>query len=432
MPGLPLQGVRILDMGVALAVPYGTMLLADLGAQVIRIESTQIFPHQTRGVLARPSKEAIKTMAPISGGYPNRDPGKAPWNRFPWANATGRNKLGMTVDLRKSSGLEVLRRLVRLSDAVVENNTPGSLERMGITYEWLRDIKEDIIFVRLSSFGQNGPYRDYRALGLQTDAFCGHDILRRYPDRDPSYNTWAVPSDYAGGVGAATACMLALIHRKRTGKGQMVDISMVENFVNLIGHIVMDYTMNGRVQESRGNRDPYMLQGVYRCKGDDRWIAITIATDEHWKAFLEAAGNPPWSGDERFATPSDRIRNQDAIDPLIESWTLQHDHRAAAQLLQSHGVPAGPLLDDADAYADPHLRARGFFVPIDHADAGRHLYPGMPWKMSQTPLTVRMPPVRLGEHNEYVYKELLGYSESEYHELEGEGHIGMEYAPHIR
>ena len=180
----------------------------------------------------------------------------------------------------------------RISDAVVENNTPGSLDRMGITYEWLREIKSEIVFVRLSSFGQNGPYRSFRALGLQSDAFCGHDILRRYRDRDPSYNTWAVPSDYSGGVAAAIGCMLALIHRKRTGQGQLVDISMVENFLNLIGHIVMDYTMNGRVQESHGNRDPDMLQGVYRCQGDDRWVAITISTMHSGRALSSPRAIP--------------------------------------------------------------------------------------------------------------------------------------------
>lgn len=432
MTGLPLEGLRILDLGVALAVPYGTMLLADLGAQVIRVESTQVFPNQTRGILARPSKKAIETMAPISGGYPGREPGERPWNRFPWANCTGRNKLGMTVDLRKPSGLAVLGRLVRVSDAVVENNTPSSLERMGITYEWLREIKQDIVYVQLSSFGQSGPYRDYRALGLQVDAFCGHDLLRRYRDRDPSYNTWAVPSDFAGGVAAASACVLGLLHRKRTGEGQHVDISMVENFVNLIGHIVMDYTMNGRVQESYGNRDPDMVQGVYRCKGEDRWVAITLANDEHWKGLAAAADNPQWTRDPRFATLTDRLRNQDALDQCIERFTSQYGHREAAEILQRHGVPAGPVLDDADAFEDPQLKARGFFIPVSHADAGRHLYPGMPWKLSRTPLGVRTPPVRLGEHNEYIYKELLGYSDEEYRELEAEGHIGTEYAPHIR
>jgi len=257
-------------------------------------------------------------------------------------------------------------------------------------------------------------------------------MLRRYRDRDPSYNTWAVPSDYAGGVAAASACMLALIHRKRTGQGQHVDVSMVENFVNLIGHIVMDYTMNGRVQESLGNRDPDMVQGVYRCKGEDRWVAITIASDEQWRRLIEAAGHPAWASDPRFATLTDRIRNQDALDPLIQEFTSGRDHREVAELLQRHGVPAGPVLDDADAYADPQLRARGFFIAVRHADAGTHLYPGMPWKLSATPTGVRTPPVRLGEHNEYVYKELLGYSDEEYRELEAEGHIGTEYAPHIR
>jgi benzylsuccinate CoA-transferase BbsF subunit len=326
----------------------------------------------------------------------------------------------------------VLSRLVRISDAIVENNTPSSLERLGITYEWLRGIRQDIIYVQLSSFGQTGPYRDYRALGLQVDAFCGHDMLRRYRDRDPSYNTWAVPSDFAGGVAAASACLLALLHRKRTGQGQHVDISMVENFLNLIGHIIMDYTMNGRVQESHGNRDPDMAQGVYRCKGEDRWIAITIATDQQWKGFVEAAGNPQWARAPHFATLTDRIRNQDALDACIQSFTSQYDHRELAELLQRRGVPAGPVLDDADAFADPHLQARGFFIPVSHADAGKHLYPGMPWKLSRTPLGVRTPPVRLGEHNEYIYKELLGYSDKEYRELEAEGHIGTEYASHIR
>jgi len=174
------------------------------------------------------------------------------------------------------------------------------------------------------------------------------------------------------------------------------------------------------------------VQGVYRCQGEDRWIAITIATDEQWKGFVDAAGAPDWLRDERFATVTDRIRNQYELDPLIERFTSRYDHREAAELLQRHGVPAGPVLDDADAYADPHLQARGFFIPVTHADAGRHLYPGMPWKMSQTPLGVRMPPVRLGEHNEYVYRELLGYSEDEYRELETEGHIGTQYASHIR
>jgi crotonobetainyl-CoA:carnitine CoA-transferase CaiB-like acyl-CoA transferase len=431
MTSLPLEGTRIVDLGVVAAIPYCTMALADMGAEVIRVETTQVFPHQTRGVLARPTREMAGQWITTSGGYPGRDPGERPWNRYPFFNYMARNKLGMTVDLRKPSGLEVFSRLVRVSDAVMENNTPSSLERMGITYEWLRAIRPDIIFVRLSSFGQTGPYRDYRAFGLQTESFCGHDLLRRYRDRDPGHNSWAVPSDHAGGFSAAIGCMMALIRRRRTGRGELVDVSMVESFLNDIGHIVMDYTMNGHVQESLGNRDRDAVQGVYRCKGDDRWVAITIATDEQWRGFVDATGNPPWSKDPRFGTVCDRLRHQDALDPLIESWTLRHEHREAAAILQSRGVPAGPVLDDADAYEDPHLKARGFFVRLKQEDCGEHLYPGPAWKLSATPVQIRRPPVRLGEHNEYIYKQLLGYSDQEYKDLEAEGHIGTDYAPHI-
>jgi crotonobetainyl-CoA:carnitine CoA-transferase CaiB-like acyl-CoA transferase len=431
MSSLPLQGIRIVDLGLVAAMPYSTMVLADMGAEVIRVETTKVFPNQTRGVLARPSQELAKQWITTSGGYPNRDPGRRPWNRYPFFNYMARNKLGMTIDLRKPSGLEVFGRLVRISDAVMENNTPSSLERMGITYEWLRGIKPDIIFVRLSSFGQTGPYRDYRAFGLQTESFCGHDLLRCYRDHDPSRNSWAVPSDHAGGMSAAMGCLMALIRRRRTGRGELVDVSMVETFLNDIGHIVMDYTMNGRVQASLGNRDRDAVQGVYRCRGDDRWVAITIATDDHWRGFRDAAGNPPWCNDPRFRTVDDRIGNQDALDPLIETWTSQHEHRKAAAILQSRGVPAGPVLDDADAYADPHLQRRGFFVRLNQAECGEHLYPGPAWKLSETPITMRHPPVRLGEHNEYIYKKLLGYSDQEYEDLEAEGHIGIDYAPDI-
>lgn len=432
MTSLPLEGIRIIDLGVVAAIPYSTMMLADMGAEVIRVETTQVFPHLTRGVLARPTRELARQWITTSGGYPNnREPGERPWNRYPFFNYMARNKLGMTVDLRKPSGLEVFSRLVRISDAIMENNTPSSLERMGITYEWLCGIRPDIIFVRLSSFGQTGPYRDYRAFGLQTESFCGHDLLRRYRDRDPSHNSWAVPSDHGGGLSAAIGCMMALIRRRRTGRGELVDVSMVETFLNDIGHIVMDYTMNGRVQESLGNRSRDAVQGAYRCKGDDRWLAITIATDKHWRGFREAIGNPPWCDDHRFDTVSDRIRNQDALDPLIESWTLRHEHREAAVILQSRGVPAGPVLDDADAYEDPHLRERAFFVPLKQADCGEHLYPGPPWKLSEAPKEMRHPPVRLGEHNEYIYKQLLGYSDQEYEEFERQGHIGTEYVPQI-
>ncbi|MHB8577398.1 MAG: CoA transferase, partial [Dehalococcoidia bacterium] len=235
MGRLPLEGVRVIEMGVVLAGPQAGLVLADLGAEVIRVESTRYFPPQTRGIFARPSREMVRASIPVSGGYPNREPGERPWNRFPWFNTHARNKLGMTVTLTAPKGRAVFERLVSLSDVLISNQSPGALEGLGLGYEHLKQINSSLIFIAASSFGASGPYRDYRALGLQMEAFAGHDTLRHYRDRDVSTNTWAVTSDAAGALGMALAAQMALYSRRRTGRGQFVDLSMIENFVCLIG-----------------------------------------------------------------------------------------------------------------------------------------------------------------------------------------------------
>jgi crotonobetainyl-CoA:carnitine CoA-transferase CaiB-like acyl-CoA transferase len=431
MASLPLEGIRVLDLGVVLAGPQATLLLADLGAEVIRVESTQYFPPQTRGIFARPSKEAVMASIPTAGGYPMREPGEKPWNRFAWFNTTARNKLGMTVDLRKPRGIEVFKRLAAISDVVVTNQAPGVVDSLGIGYEALAAVNPGIIYVEASSFGSSGPYRDYRALGLQMEAFAGHDLLRHYRDRDVSSNTWAVTADASGALTITLAAQIALYSRRRSGRGQYIDVSMVENFVGLLGHHVLQYTYNGIVPESLGNRDYAAIQGCYPCAGDDRWLVLTLPTDAAWKAFCSAAGNPPGCDDQRFQTVHSRYEHHDEADRIISAWTSNTPREEAVERLRSVGLMAGPVLDDADATEDPHLRARGFFVEVDHVDTGRHRYPGFPYQFKETPLSVRHPPVRLGEHNEYVYKTLLGVSDEEYAELEAEGHIGEDYASHI-
>jgi len=194
----------------------------------------------------------------------------------------------------------------------------------------------------------------------------------------------------------------------------------------------MDYTMNGRVQDTPGNRHPFMApHGCYRCRGEDRWVAIAVASDEEWQGLCRAMGNPDWTKNERFADSLSRYRNQDELDRLIEEWTSQHDAYAVMFALQREGVATGAVLDDRDAYNDPHLKDRGFFQELTHPDCGTHLYPGIMWKMSKTPNAIRTPPCCLGEHNEYVYKKLLGVSDEEYAQLDKEGHIGTEPAPGV-
>ncbi|HLZ69608.1 MAG TPA: CoA transferase [Dehalococcoidia bacterium] len=458
LPPTPLQGVRVLDLGVVLAGPQAALLLADLGAEVIRVESTQYFPPQTRGIFAHPSPEVVRNTIPVSGGYPNREPGERPWNRFPWFNTHARNKLSMTVDLQQPAGVAVFRRLAALSDVLLSNQSPGTLERLGLGYAALSRENPGLVYVEASSFGASGPSHDYRALGLQMEAFAGHDLLRHYRDRDVSSNTWAVTADAAGALGMALAAQMALYARRRSGHGQYVDLSMIENFIGLIGPHVLDFMHNGRVPRSLGNRHYSAVQGCYPCQDaggpsraadrhgrerghlqqaasqttNDRWLVLTLPDDAAWQAFCRATGNPPGCDDARFATVTSRLENHDAVDELIAGWTQTLPREEAVVRLRAEGLMAGPVLDDADAMADPHLAARGFFWEIDQADTGRHRYPGMPYRFANAKPGVRQPPILLGEHNAQIYKELLGVSDAAYEQLIAEGHIGTEYAAHIR
>jgi crotonobetainyl-CoA:carnitine CoA-transferase CaiB-like acyl-CoA transferase len=428
---LPLTGVRVIDFGLMLAVPGGAMLLGDMGAEVIKVETTQRFLTWNRGWMAHPSKEMIQNFLPYIGGFPNREPGERPWNRYPLFQSHSKNKLSMTVDVTKTEGLDIFKRLVKISDIIVENNSRDTMIKLGITYDTLKEVKEDIIYLRGSAFGDTGPYKDRRAMAMQVEALAGHDNLRGYPDMDPSGNTPVVPCDAAQAWQTAFAVIVALHYRKQSGKGQFIDLSMLENFVSLMPQDIMDYSMNGRIQKTMGNRDPSAIQGCYRCKGEDRWVNITIASEEEWQSFCRVMGNPAWSQDEKFSTPPNRYRNHDELDKHIEDWTSQHDNYAVMHMLQDQGIAAGPVLNSRDVFNDAHVRERDFFERITHEDCGTYLHPGVMFKMSKTKLSVRRGPVRLGEDNEYVYRKLLGISKKEYERLEKEGHIGMDYAPHV-
>jgi crotonobetainyl-CoA:carnitine CoA-transferase CaiB-like acyl-CoA transferase len=337
------------------------------------------------------------------------------------------------MDLTQPEGQELFKKLVSMSDIVVENNPPETIEKLGITYEHLREVKPDIIMVSMPGYGSTGPYKNYRCHGVNLDAAAGHTWLRRYPDMDPSSASVCFYSDATAGVHAAFAVLAALRYRNRTGKGQWIDLAQVETFMPYLAGPIMDYTMNRRVQDTLGNRHPHMApHGCYRCRGEDRWVVIAVKSDEEWKTLCRVMEKPELAGDARFADSLNRLRNQDELDPLIEAWTINHDPGEVMVSLQQEGLAAGAVLDDRDAFNDPHLKERGFFQELTHADAGTHLYPGIMWKMSKTPNAIRMPPCGLGEHNEYVYKEILGVSDEEYSRLEETGHIGTEPAPGVK
>jgi crotonobetainyl-CoA:carnitine CoA-transferase CaiB-like acyl-CoA transferase len=211
-----------------------------------------------------------------------------------------------------------------------------------------------------------------------------------------------------------------------------LDIAMSESMIPSIADAFMDYFMNGRISLTMGNRHRSAAPcGCYRCRGEDKWVSIQVSSDQDWQGLCRALGNPPWTKEARFADALSRWRNQDELDKLIEGWTLQHDHYEVTRILQKEGVPAGPVLDESEVFSDPHIKERGFFQELTQEDAGTHLYPGLLWRMADTPNTIRRPPVRLGEHNEYVYRQLLKVSEEEYADIARDGHIGTEYGPGV-
>ena len=426
---LPLEGVRILDMTMVWAGPYGSTLLADMGAEVIRLEPRSFTTNGSRIQPAHPNPELEKS-AP-SSPYPNRDPGERPWNRNSSFNAHSRNKSSITVDLTTPEGKDVFYQLVRVSDIFVQNNAVGSMERLGFTYDVLSKLNPRFTMISVAGLGQTGPWREYRGLGYSFESFYGFNSIIGYPDMDADGVPITAPSDASTGVTIATAAVMALHQRERTGKGCFVDISLGETFAPHLGEYFMDYEVNGRVAERLGNRHAQLVQNIYPCAGHDEWISLTVGAIEQWHALCRLMGRPELIEDERFATLKTLHAHQDEADQIISEWTKNQDNIQLFHLLQREAIPAGPIMHEPMAYADPHLKERGFFVPITQADTGTHLYPSATFKMSRTPFVVRKPPVRLGEDNDYVYREVLGLAEEEYDRLKALGHIGMDYLPGV-
>lgn len=438
MSPMPLEGIRVIDLCVVWAGPYATMLLGDLGAEIIKPESTHVFQPLTRGAMAHPPKALMDMSIAWSGGYPETD---RPWDACPTFVSLYRNKKSFTVDLRQPEGLDILRRLVAVSDVVYENNAVGTMEKLGITYEWLKDANPKIIFVRVPAYGSTGPYAEgARALGVHLEAVMGHTLLRGYDDADPSSNTAIYSGDYLAGAQGAFAVMAAIWHRDKTGEGQLIEIAQAENAAAMFTQAIMDYSLNRKVQEAIGNRD---VHGRYPCgvypsaspgtaeTMDDHWVAIHIETDEQWQAFGKAIGSPAWAADPRFATNEGRAEHFREIDRNIGDFTRERGDYEVMHVLQAAGIAAAPVLEASRVFEEPHLRARNFFRTQTQPSSGTYEYMGPMWQFQETPVEFFQAPVMLGEHNDYVYREVLKVSDEEYEALKEAGHIGTEYDPSV-
>ena len=404
-----LNGVRIVEFGQLIAIPFATKLLADMGAEVIRIESC------TRLELYR-----------ASGFYDNNPSGDW-WNRAVNFYEQNRNKLSLTLDLTKPEGRSALLELVSVSDVFAENFTPRVIRNFGLDYEELRKVRPDIIMVSSTGYGHTGPWSGFGAIGFGTEAASGLASVTGYRGGPP-----AIPeipySDFTAGEHTAFAIMAALVHRAATGRGQFIDISQTQTLSATVPEALMDYAFNGRAPARSGNRDGnYQIQGTYPCRGSDNWISITIRSDSEWESLCVVLGRGEWMEDVRLADSESRRRNHDLLDDLISDSTRNRDSMELQSALQAAGVPAGAALDGKGLLFNEHLAERGFYEAVEHPTGlgmPRLPYPSRPWKFSGTPGTIRSAAPKLGEHNRAVLAEMLGMSEDRVGALEESGVIG--------
>jgi benzylsuccinate CoA-transferase BbsF subunit len=428
---LPLARVRIVDVTVVWAGPHCTQLLAEWGAEVIRTEPLQHIQSNTREGGARITPEMIQRARAAGGiapAYPNDDPGTRPWNRVPAFNSHARNKLSMTVDFTYPEGRAAFLELVKIADVVIENNVPETIERPRLTYDDLVKVNPSIIMLRMPAYGLNGPYKNYRSWGTHMESMTGHHHLRGYPDMDPSMTGDAFTADAAADVMGAFAVLAALRYRRRTGKGQLIELAQAENFLGYLAEPMMDYALNGRDRGPQGNRHPsHAPHNAYPCDGEDRWITIDIGDDASWRALGEVLGAPAWMNDELFADTLSRWHHRAELDALLAQATRGWESYDLWRRLIAAGVVSGPVQNERDAYACPQLNERGFFETLDHPEFGSYRYPGLIFRLQHTPNFLRRHPVMLGEDNDYIYHELLDLPPERYEELLRNGHIGMDF-----
>lgn len=406
----PLAGVRILDLGWMMAGPQATSILAAYGAETIRVES------RNRPDLAR------TTFGPLV--HEDRYDGSGYFNNF------NRNKRSISLNMTTPRGRELFARLLAVSDAVLENFSAGVMAKWGFTYEAMRAIRPDIVYVSMAGFGQSGPYRDYQTFGPSVQASSGLTHQSGFPELAPA--GWGFSyMDHTGGYMGAIAMLQALLHRRRTGRGQHVDLSQVEAAVTLTGPAILDYAVNGRPSTRIGNTsgEPAMApHGVYRCApdpdpriGDDMWVAITVETDAQWQSLCGIIGRPDLSSDPRLCTLAGRMDHAGEIDAAIESWTRQRDPWQAMDELQAAGVPAGAVQRSRDlATRDPQIAHRGMRPVITHPLVGTSQVDGVPVRFSRTPAAIKRHSPLMGEHNHHYLSALLGLSDPEIDSLEQE------------
>jgi crotonobetainyl-CoA:carnitine CoA-transferase CaiB-like acyl-CoA transferase len=400
--------LRVIDLSMGWAGPLLGQMLAEMGAEVIKVEDTRRFDWW-RGSL---------TIAP---------PEMQPTERSPLFNSVNRNKLGVTLDLKDARGRALVRRLIEGADVVIENFSPGVVERLGLGYAALSALNPRLVMVSLPSFGSEGPECHGHGYGMTVEAMAGITGLTGYHDGGQPYALSNALGDPIGGLTGMFAVLVALQERARTGRGQAIEIAQVEAAIPFVADALLKYQFTGSVPRPRGNRHPtHAPYGLYRCAGADSWIALAAETEAAWQSLVAVLGLETLASDPRFATETARKKNEDALDEELARALRERNAEKTAIKLNEAGVPAGKVNPASEVISDRQLQARGFFLPIDRAVVGTHLYPGPVARFSQTPLSAERPAPLLGEHNRAVLGGMLGMTEDDIDALERDGVIGSQ------
>jgi benzylsuccinate CoA-transferase BbsF subunit len=399
-PAPALAGIRIADFSWVIAAPLATQYLSIHGADVIRIESSQRI-------------DVLRTNQPMVNGAGSD-------NCAYYANFN-MGKRGVTLNLRHPEGVRLAKAIVATCDAAVENFTPGTMQRLGLGYESLRELRPDLIMLSMGLAGQTGPERSYKGFGTVIQGAAGITHFTGWPDRPP-VGTGVAYTDFFASPLAAAALLAALEQRRRTGCGMHIDLSQQEASLYALDAALLDQAVNGITQTRAGNRHPTAApHGVYPCRGDDRWLAIAVFRDDQWNALVDVMGSPAWAHETRFSTLLGRKAWEDELDARIAQWTAEQDAQEVMLRLQAVGVPAGAVQDSADISRDPQLGFRGHFLTLQHPVMGEFAWDALPYRIDGAlPLPSRPAPT-LGQDNERVFEDLIGLPPEQYESLEREG-----------
>jgi len=389
----PLGDIRIADFTWWQSGPQATQYLASMGAEIIKIES----------------KKRPDALRRLGDGIPFL--------------ALNRGKMSCTLDLTRSRARALVKKLIGASDAVVENFGGGVMERLGLDYNNLKKVKPNIVMLSISGLGRTGPEKNNIAYAQNAHAYSGLSSLTGYVN-GPPVSAGAFWGDQTAALAGAFSLLTALHYLKKTGRGQYIDLSMSEVLSSMIPEDIMDYTINTRVQRPKGNRNNAIApHGCFRCRGKDEWVAIAVSNDEEWKGLCKVMNKMEWTREKRFSDNESRLRNQDELESLINKWTIKHGAGEAMEILQKAGVASGPSLKTDELASDPQLGERKFFLEGDQKEKGVHQSTRMPWICSSIPNTISQPPPQPGEHNDYVFGDILGLEQKEIKQLIKEGII---------